>query len=309
MDENLKHSDFTNAQSPTPPQSDAEPAILHMVDYHANTRLNSHEVSFHWWHDRSTSLHYHNYYEVFLITGGRATHYFNGTEAALRRNTLHMIRPTDVHQFVAARGESCTHMNLLVLPQRLEQICTALNIPFAAVSSGAPLWAVLSDAEAAFFLDRAEQINLCGKHHDDASRLILEMLAEALALLYRRRPHPSGADDWFSDLLRTLRSPEHLTMRASEVYALCPCSAPVLIRRFRDAMGCTVVEYLTRAKMDYAQSFLRATNFPVREIASRLGYDSASHFCHIFKAHTGKTPQEYRAGVVAREDAGATPSR
>lgn len=298
----LPDNDFANgAPDPTalmPPCSDESAPGVHMVDCRANARLMQEQVCFHWWNDRSTTLHYHNYYEIFLITRGRAMHLLNGRASALARGTLHLIRPSDVHQFFATRGESCTHMNLLVLPERLAQLCGALNLPFEEVSSGAPLSAVLRDAETAFFLERAEQINLCGKRIDDGSRLILEMLAEALALLYRRKPHPSGADDWFAELLRTLRSPEHLTLRASEVYALCPCSAPVLIRRFREAKGCTVVEYLTRVKMDYAQSFLGSTNFPVREIASRLGYESASHFCHLFKAHTGKTPQEYRVDLL-----------
>ena len=291
------NNDFTNEvieNAPQPPALDG----AHMVDYRANARLRQEQVSFHWWNDRSTTLHYHNYYEIFLITRGRAIHRFNGAEYALRRNTLHLIRPADAHQFVSARGESCTHMNLLVLPERLKTLCLALNIPFEAVSSGESLSTVLSDAETAFFLDRAEQISLCGQRKDDASRLILELLAEALALLYRRRPYPSGQDDWFGALLQKLRSPEYLTCRASDVYVLCPCSAPVLIRRFREAKGCTVVEYLTKVKMDYAESFLRSTNFHVREIAARLGYDSVSHFCRVFKARTGQTPQEYRrAGV------------
>lgn len=297
MEADLDHIDFTNAVQQAPPD-------VRMVDGRANARLRSEEVSFHWWNDRSTTLHYHNYYEVFLITHGRAIHRLNGGETALARNTLHLIRPADVHQFIATHGESCTHMNLLVLPGRLIALCAALNIPFDQIASGAPLKTVLRDAEAAFFLDRAEQINLCDKHTGDAARLTLEMLAEALALLYRRRPHPSGADDWFAQLLRTLRSPENLTLRAADVYALCPCSAPVLIRRFRAEQNCTVVGYLTRVKMDYAQSFLRATNFSVNEIASRLGYDSISHFCHVFKQTTGRTPQEYRTGVP--KHAGAT---
>ena len=305
MDTNFEHSDFTNpavdAAQLYSPRGDAEAPNVLMVDYRANARLMQEQVSFHWWNDHSTTLHYHNYYEIFLITRGRAMHRLNGGEIALRRNTLHLIRPTDVHQFIATRGECCTHMNLLVLPERLASLCGALNIPLEAICSGTPLSTVLSDAETAFFLDRAEQINLCGKHVDDASRLILEMLAHALGLLYRHRPHPSGAEDWFTELLQILRSPESLTLRASDVYALCPCSAPVLIRSFREAKGCTVVEYLTRVKMDYAQSFLRSTNFPVHEIATRLGYNSVSHFCHIFKEHAGKTPQEYRVSALTAE--------
>ena len=206
---------------------------------------------------------------------------------------MQLIRPQDVHRFVSARGESCTHMNLLILPEQMKALCDALKIPFEGARDGPALSAVLGDSDTTFFLDRAEQINLCGNRMDDVSRIILEMIAEALALLYRHRA-AGGADEWFAELLRKLRSPEYLTSRASDVYALCPYSAPVLIRRFHESKGCTVVEYLTRVKMDYAQSFLLSTNFPVHEIATRLGYDSLSHFCRVFKKRSGMTPQQYR---------------
>lgn len=285
MEQNKEYCGFT------------KPAVteagMHMVDYRENARLRTHGVSFHWWNDRSTTLHYHNYFEIFLITRGKAEHRLNGSDFTLRRNTMYLIRPQDVHQFVPTHGESCTHMNLPILPERLRALCDALGIPFRAVQTGTSLSTVLNDSETAFFLDRAEQISLCGDRADDASRLILEMIAEALALLYRRRTAAGGAD-WFAELLQRLRSPEFLTCRASDVYALSPYSAPVLIKRFRQSMGCTVVEYLTRVKMGYAQSLLLSTNFPVHEIASRLGYDSLSHFCRVFKQRTGWTPQQYR---------------
>lgn len=285
MEENLYHCDFTNPA--------VDEAGMHMVDYHENPRLRTQQVSFHWWNEHTTSLHYHNYFEIFLITRGNAEHRLNGGEFTLCRNTMQLIRPQDVHRFTAERGESCTHMNLLILPARLEALCNALTIPFAAIRSGPPLSTVLGDADTTFFLDRAEQINLCGNRADDASRIILEIIAEALCLLYRRRAC-GGTDEWFTELLLKIRSPEYLTSRASDIYALCPYSAPVLIRRFRESQGCTVVEYLTRVKMEYAQSFLLSTNFPVHEIASRLGYDSLSHFCRVFKSHSGMTPQQYR---------------
>lgn len=299
--------DFTNVPDPScdvsAPAPFAEQGVCaaletsaHMVDYRDNAFLNTEQVSFHWWSERSTTLHYHNYYEIFLITRGKAAHLFNGAETALRRNTLHLIRPQDTHQFVSARGELCTHMNLLILPERLRLLSAALNIPFDELQQGVLLKTVLNDTETAFFLDRAEQISLCGADAAEKTRVILEMIAEALSLLYRRRG-AGGDAEWFPALLNKLRSPEYLTVRASDVYALCPCSAPVLIRHFRENAGCTVVEYLTRVKMDYAQNFLRSTNFPVREIAQRLGYDSISHFCRVFKERFDQTPKEYRASA------------
>lgn len=269
-----------------------------LVDCRGNPCLMREQVAFHWWNERATSLHRHNFYEFFLITDGSAAHTLNGVSSELPCRTLHMIRPSDAHQIVSAGETGCTHINLLILPEKLKALCDALDVPLAALSAE-PL-AVrteLSAPDAAFFSERADRLNLAGHGANEAARLILEMIAEALFLLCRRLPAvPEGQPAWFSELTRALRSPERLACRAADVYEMAPCSAPVLIRCFRAYEGCTVVEYLTRVRMDYAMGLLQTTNFSIAQISARLGYDSVSHFCRVFRAHTGRSPKAYRAG-------------
>ena len=266
-----------------------------LVDARTNALLWSEQVAFHWWNENRTSRHWHNFYEFFLITAGSAAHWLNGGVCTLETGTLHMIRPSDVHEITADPESGCTHINLLILPEKLATLCDALNVPLPPLcAAGAPK-ALLADAEMAFFLARADRLSLSVRGSDEASRLILEMLAEALFLLSRSLPGaPDGRPVWFADLTRRLRAPERIACRAADVYAMAPCSAPVLIDCFRRYEGCTVVSYLTRLRMDYAESLLMTTNFSVQQVALRLGYDSVSHFCRIFRAHTGLSPEAYR---------------
>lgn len=65
-------------------------------------------------------------------------------------------------------------------------------------------------------------------------------------------------------------------------------------RIFREAVGDTVMGYVTKRKLFLASRELAETKDSVLEIALRYGYDSHEGFTRSFKAHIGVTPTEYR---------------
>lgn len=65
-------------------------------------------------------------------------------------------------------------------------------------------------------------------------------------------------------------------------------------RIFREAVGDTVMGYVTRRRLFLAAEELAGTEDSVLEIALRYGYDSHEGFSRSFKAHLGVTPTEYR---------------
>lgn len=65
-------------------------------------------------------------------------------------------------------------------------------------------------------------------------------------------------------------------------------------RIFHEAVGDTVMGYVTRRKLFLAAEELAGTKDSVLEVALRYGYDSHEGFTRSFKAHIGVTPTEYR---------------
>ena len=65
-------------------------------------------------------------------------------------------------------------------------------------------------------------------------------------------------------------------------------------RLFREAVGESVMRYVTRRKMALAASELAETDTSVLEIALRYGYDSHDGFTRAFRAALGVTPADYR---------------
>ena len=65
-------------------------------------------------------------------------------------------------------------------------------------------------------------------------------------------------------------------------------------RMFREAVGESVMRYVTRRKLVLAAGELAGTRDTVLEIALRYGYDSHEGFTRSFAAYMGMTPTEYR---------------
>lgn len=63
--------------------------------------------------------------------------------------------------------------------------------------------------------------------------------------------------------------------------------------RFKEKVGTSAMEYLTRWRMRRAGHKLVNSSDPVSSIASSLGYESESAFCFAFKREMGYSPRQY----------------
>ncbi|WP_294506576.1 AraC family transcriptional regulator [uncultured Victivallis sp.] len=67
-----------------------------------------------------------------------------------------------------------------------------------------------------------------------------------------------------------------------------------LIRRFREAFGCSPYEYLMQRRIETARQLLSFSRKSVKEIAEMLGFADQYSFSGSFKARTGVSPSHYR---------------
>lgn len=68
-----------------------------------------------------------------------------------------------------------------------------------------------------------------------------------------------------------------------------------LCRMFHQKTGTTLHTYILRQKMDYASTLLKHSDYNIKEIATRLGYDSPAHFGRTFRRVKAMTPGDFRA--------------
>lgn len=73
-------------------------------------------------------------------------------------------------------------------------------------------------------------------------------------------------------------------------------------RVFRKTTGRAPGDYFTEMKINRAKQLLTSSSRSIQEIATLLGFDTSSHFSHLFKARTGLSPRGFRKGETQERE-------
>lgn len=92
---------------------------------------------------------------------------------------------------------------------------------------------------------------------------------------------------------------EHLADAATlpnvaQLAAACGFSERYFAKLFREQMKCSIGQYIKSAQITKAKTYLLETDFPLKEIAYRLGYSTPANFSSAFRAATGSSPGKFR---------------
>lgn len=87
----------------------------------------------------------------------------------------------------------------------------------------------------------------------------------------------------------------------SEILNLSPSYFSVMFKR---SFGVGFLDYLTDLRIQAAKELLADPLRSTAEVASLVGYESASYFTRAFKKKTGQTPTEYRRQNAWRQKGG-----
>ena len=87
--------------------------------------------------------------------------------------------------------------------------------------------------------------------------------------------------------------PEQIT-NMQMLAAQAKCSVDHLIRIFKRHKGVTPWEFVIRCRIEKASNLLRFSGHSISQVADMLGYADIYSFSRQFKAHTGRTPSQYR---------------
>jgi AraC-like DNA-binding protein len=75
-------------------------------------------------------------------------------------------------------------------------------------------------------------------------------------------------------------------------------------KRFKQALGMSFTQYLSRVRVEKAKKLLLNFNYRVSEIAFESGFQSVPHFNRVFRRVAGESPTEFRQCLTSAECAG-----
>ena len=129
--------------------------------------------------------------------------------------------------------------------------------------------------------------------------LFEEVLAFAARCVRTQREPGAAQEEGVSAAVQKIlqrRYAQRLTIEdvAREVHL----SANYLSVRFKQETGETILDCLTRIRMEHARLLLERGELTVYQAAEAAGYTDAAYFTRMFKRTFGMTPAEYRRRAV-----------
>jgi AraC family cel operon transcriptional repressor len=257
------------------------------------------DFDFHIWKYLETPFHTHkDYYELFLVIKGPIQYYINGEMVTLKTMDMSIVRPADKHRFFPSKNDkSIQHMNLavdcdyfnyfasFVAPNSKEKIDNASDYILIHLSE-----------EQFYYLNHLKKLintiptDSVYQKKTSLNLIFFNMLSYFNMFSEQKKSYPK----WFAFLLTEISKPYFVEKSVNDLYNLCPYSSPIIIKTFKTYLNITPVRYLRNLKMTYAKNLLLTTDYNTLDICTRIGFDSLSHFNHVFKDFYGLTPSEYR---------------
>jgi len=179
-----------------------------------------------------------------------------------------------------------------------------------------PIVHIRSESEQAALRWSVDRMMQELRAHQPGSALVAQHLAHMMLIQALRLHVTDGPGDeagWLFGVMDKQLGPaiaaihadpaHRWTLQALAGHACMSRSA--FAQKFRDTMGASPMEYVTRWRMLLAGDKLENSSDPVSVISFSLGYESESGFSTAFKRVMGATPRQYgRRSLATRSAAG-----
>ena len=244
--------------------------------------------------------HCHPYYELAYIEHGSCRFFIEDTMFDLHDGDFLLI-PPHVFHFTRYLFGSCLRCGIYFRAGDLESELISHFPDGADFLSQVRVFQVPTDA-------RREIVRIImrmaaeDRGFDERSPLMLRLQLQELLLLCSRvclllTETPASIHTTDRQVLLAARYiNEHFRQQisAADIAAAAGFSPNYLSRKFREAAGIGVHDYLVFIRLRSAAFELISTNDSVTDIALRNGFSDSNYFKDVFKKKYGMTPREYR---------------
>ncbi len=122
--------------------------------------------------------------------------------------------------------------------------------------------------------------------------VLLEMLAESARSCDEIRA--SHGPNWLRLVRESLEDSYLQSPRLADLAAIAGVHPVHVSREFHRHYGMTIGEYIRKRRIEHASELLSNSELSLAEIASTCGFSDQSHFCALFRKHSGMTPAKFR---------------
>lgn len=257
------------------------------------------EVEFYSVANDQINEHSHEYFEIFMILKSSTQHFLNGKSQLLKEGDISLIRPGETHYFSNSEQNDCRFVNIGIHPSLFFEILKFLD---------------LEEIEKSILnLKENVEVSVTIKHKLELERKLLNLsyvterkkmfiglkviLLEIILLFYSKSSSSNGVflPEWFEKLLSDFRAHYDFFEGLPKLYKISNKSPEHISRLFRKFLNTTPTTYINDLRLEYARNLLIFSNTRIIDVAMDSGFESISHFHHLFKKKYKLSPKKFRS--------------
>lgn len=236
--------------------------------------------------------HFHEYYVIGFVEGGRRRLWCRGREYDLCAGDLILFNPRDSHSCAPVDGELLDYRAVNIPPEVMRR--TAKEV---CGTDAAPRFTqnVVFQSEAAQSLTDLYGAILSGApglKKEEAFYFLLEQVLQEFSVLSGETGLPGRARQ-VQMLCAYMEAHFAENITLDDLISMTSFGKSYLLRSFTKQVGVSPYRYLQTVRLEKAKGFLREGVAP-SDAADMAGFSDQSHFTNFFKEFIGLTPKQYQ---------------
>lgn len=242
--------------------------------------------------------HQHDFFEVSLVLDGKQQYKTNNFDLILESGSLILVRPGEVHS--RAYMESGLHINVAFS----EQVASDL---FNYLGKGFPMhWLMdltnlphlkLSNNETNILRKKLQELGSYNIDNPTLNKTKLRIVVFNLFTDYFMRYAEADSlpkEDWLKTTLLEMESIDNFSLGIEQLIKISGKTHEHLCRVFKEQLDCTPTEYINKIRLNYSANMLIHSDHEIVDICFDVGFQSLSHFYHLFKQQYNMSPLKFK---------------
>lgn len=247
--------------------------------------------------------HFHEYYVIGFIEGGRRRLWCRDGEFDLTAGDLILFHPRDNHQCAPLSGELLDYRAVNIRPEVMQKAVREITGREAPLSFRCN---VARQSEAAGPLSDLFDAIVQGRprlEKEEALFFLLRQVMEEHAAPFEEADLPQ-ANPQIQALCAYMEKHYSENLSLDDLLSMVSFGKSYLLRSFTRQLGVSPYRYLQTVRVGKAKERLEQGVAPI-DVAGLAGFSDQSHFSNLFKEFIGLTPKQYQRIFTAEPNKGA----
>ncbi len=258
---------------------------------------------------QTETVHWHEFYEIQLITAGTGTHVLNGRALPLVPGDCCLLTPADFHEIIPDATAPLELFNVIftddLLAEPVHHLLFAHPMDHVAVFAGADFERIVAEFRCLWAEVGAREVGYERVIQGVLERILITMARHGRAERCSAEPcQDAGGEQGIRHALVYLHHHFREPLTLARVARQAHLSPHYFSSCFHRDIGQPFQTYLRDLRLHFACALLRVSDLPVTEVCHASGFTTLSHFDRAFKSRYGQSPRAYRATTQAQRPSG-----